>query len=77
VEALIVDPRVIEISNAIEAAARAAPDAKTLIKHVESSFPDQRPAILRRAALYALTDPNRRDGDAAVRMYDLARHLRW
>jgi hypothetical protein len=62
-----------ELSDAIE----AAPNAKVLIENVESSFPDHSPALLRRAALYALTDPYRKDGDAAVRIYDLVRYLKW
>ncbi|MDQ0474951.1 hypothetical protein [Labrys wisconsinensis] len=70
------DTRIEEISLSLEALARRTPDRSDLFRQATASHPDASPVEMRRAALYAVTDPDRSDTELTLRLYDLAHAFR-
>lgn len=68
----MIDPHVEELALAIDAMARRARDARNLAAAIRRAYPGEPVAILRRAIYYAVTDPDRTDGDVTLKLFDAA-----
>ena len=70
------DPRIVNISRAVEDAARSGGDNSQILQHTRRAHPDASNAEIRRAAIYALTDPYKRDDKIKSRLHALAIEMR-
>jgi len=68
----MIEPRITAMAIAINALAARAPSGESLAASIRSAFPDEPVRTLRRAIFYAVTDPERRDGEAITRLHDAA-----
>ncbi len=68
----MIDPHVAELSIAIEAMAAEAHSAEGLVADIRAAFPREPVLVLRRAILYATTDPSSRDDAVTLRLFDAA-----
>ncbi|HWJ71984.1 MAG TPA: hypothetical protein VNX29_02345 [Kaistia sp.] len=68
----MIDPHVAELARAIDAMARRAGDAHELTAAIRRAYPTEPIVILRRAIYYAVTDPDRMDGDVTMKLFDAA-----
>jgi hypothetical protein len=69
------DGAIVTIAGSFEQLARQARDAKQLFEQIALKYPDADLAVLRRAAIYAVTSPTI-DPEAVTKIHAVAMQLR-